>query len=174
MVPMVGSGRLGIAEITLSDGSRAIVDLDVAPMLRARRWFAHRDAVGRVRAVVANATVRGKVATLYMHRMILGLRGGDRAAIDHVNLDPLDNRRSNLRVASNAQNARNCRKYRGGTSSRFKGVSASRGRWAAQIRLAGRLHRLGRFASETEAAKEYDFAAKAMFGKFARANFYGE
>ncbi len=63
----------------------------------------------------------------FLHRVLCGVSSG---VVDHINHDPLDNRRSNLRPCSNAQNLRNMRP-RVGTASVFKGVSRNGERWRA-------------------------------------------
>lgn len=93
--------------------------------------------------------------------------------VDHINGDKLDNRRENLRIATNAENSRNVRKVESG-SSRFKGVAwdAARKKWKAQIKTPdGKQRTLGRFSSEEEAAKKYDEAASLYFEEFACLNF---
>ena len=94
---------------------------------------------------------------LYLHREIMGLppsgaQSADEPVVDHINGDPLDNRRSNLRVVTRAQNAQN-RRARGGTS-RHRGVALipATGRWLAQAGLHGSLHYIGTFATEAAAA----------------------
>jgi HNH endonuclease len=76
----------------------------------------------------------GKQNSLSMHRAILGLGKGDPELGDHINGNTLDCRRSNLRLANHAENARNRRMQRNNTSG-YKGVSwsNSRGVYVAQI-----------------------------------------
>jgi AP2-like factor, euAP2 lineage len=58
------------------------------------------------------------------------------------------------------------------TSSMFKGVSDNlRDKWAVQLTLNGQKTFLGRFASETDAARAYDRAALQYFGEYAYINF---
>ena len=92
--------------------------------------------------------------------------------IDHINLDPADNRFCNLREATKAQNKRNTRKYCNNTSG-TKGVFRMRypnGRfkWRAQIGFNGNIKYLGSFDTIEEAAAVYTIAAKERFGEFAR------
>ncbi len=88
----------------------------------------------------------------YLHRILLGLQPGDRTQVDHEDRDRLNNRRSNLRVATIRQQRHNQRS-RTGTSS-HRGVSFYRrtGRWSAQVKLDGRKHHLGYFDHESDAA----------------------
>jgi hypothetical protein len=93
--------------------------------------------------------------TVAMHRQILGLSHGDGLEGDHVNGDPLDNRRVNLRVATRAQNQQNRRSCgtRNGRS-RYRGVSFCRqtSKWKATVVIDGQQHWIGRFHREEDAA----------------------
>lgn len=42
-----------------------------------------------------------------LHRLVIGLQPGDGLECDHVNRNPLDNRRSNLRLVSHRENCAN-------------------------------------------------------------------
>lgn len=106
-----------------------------------------------------------------MHSMILC--PGKGLVVDHINSNPLDNRRSNLRLATPAQNARNCRKTTRKCSSKYKGVTRAKGnrKYTAAIRINYHGHHLGYFDSEEDAARAYDAAAKKLHREFARLNF---
>lgn len=105
-----------------------------------------------------------------MHRVVLGIED-PYTYVDHINHDPLDNRRSNLRLVTPQQNAFNMRS-KGGTSA-FKGVCyCSRTHsWQAQITVSYRCHFLGRYPSEELAARAYDEAARRLHGEHAHLNF---
>jgi hypothetical protein len=92
--------------------------------------------------------------------------------VDHVNGDPLDNRRTNLRLASARQNAMN-RRQRCDNLVGFKGVFRNGNRFGAHIRTAGQLRFLGNFGTPEEAARVHDAATQEHFGEFARPNFPG-
>jgi hypothetical protein len=90
--------------------------------------------------------------------------------VDHINMDTLDNRRCNLRLATPAQNARNRRPY---SRCGLKGVCfvPRKNKWQAQIWVSGREYFLGYHESKVGAALAYDRAALAAFGKYAWLNF---
>jgi hypothetical protein len=90
-------------------------------------------------------------STVYLHRLILGLARGDRREADHINRDKLDNRSNNLRVATRLENGQNLPSQAG--TSRFRGVSRAKKRWVASVKLRGKRHQLGTFATEEEAAR---------------------
>ena len=83
----------------------------------------------------------------------------------------LDNRRSNLRLCTRAQNQANKLK-KPGCSSTFKGVSWNKAakKWQASIRVSQKLIALGLFNDEVLAARSYNVAAVEHFGEFALLN----
>lgn len=84
--------------------------------------------------------------------------------LDHIDNDQDNNRISNLRKSSRAENNRNTSGNSNSTS-KFKGVSykKSTGKWLARIRN----RHLGYFISEEEASEAYKKAAKELFKEFA-------
>lgn len=89
-----------------------------------------------------------------VHRWVLGLQVGDQMIGDHRNGDRLDNRRSNLRVVNPSGSSQN---VAGRGASRHRGVYPTRnGRWIAQVKFRGQIHRLGIYACEEEAARVAD------------------
>jgi hypothetical protein len=108
-----------------------------------------------------------------MHRFLSSAPKG--RMVDHVNGNKLDNRRENLRIATNSQNQANRKVSRG--VSKFKGVTwqkrtydASRGYWKAQIVANGVVHYLGSYDTDLDAAKAYNDAAVKFFGEYAHLN----
>lgn len=151
-------------EIQLSKGKTAIVDDADYDWLSQWKW--RYGFKGYPKAHIWNDE-RTKRRTIEMHRLIMGEPAG--LQVDHINGDPLDNRRENLRLATNAQNQMNRRKTNG--TSQFKGVSFYSGKWHAYIERDGIKRKLGTFTNEIDAAQVYDKNAKELFGAFARLNF---
>lgn len=101
-----------------------------------------------------------------LSRLVTGASEG--MVVDHINHDILDNRCSNLRVCTYAQNSANA-KPRKGTSG-FKGVSKLRAKWQANICHRGKVEYLGVFDSPEDAARAYNVRAVELRGDFALLN----
>jgi len=92
--------------------------------------------------------------------------------IDHINRNPLDNRKCNLRKCNIGQNLANRRKPSNNTSG-YKGVilNKEKGKWYAQLRKNGKKYYGKLTENKIKAAKDYDNLAKIHFNKFAYVNF---
>jgi len=150
-----------VKRIPLGHGQYAYVD--AADYEWLSQWTWHLFASGY-------AVRREKGKTIFMHREIMQAPKGK--LVDHIDGNPRNSYRSNLRICSRAENVCNTGK-RAGVTSRFKGVSLERrtGKWCALVYFRRRRIRLGTFADEVEAARTYDRAAVERFGVFARPNF---
>ena len=156
--------------IPLTQGMTAIVDDDMFERLNRYKWYAQKRK-NTFYAVRKTLKIDGKRRTILMHREILGLKFGDKRQGDHRNHNGLDNRRDSLRICTRSQNQQNGNP-RVNCSSVFKGIYWHKAvhKWQAKIQVDGRCIYLGLFASEIEAAKAYDEAAKIYFGEFACIN----
>lgn len=155
-----------MVKIALTRGHVAIVD-DIDADLADLNWCANEIRPDYVRARRWAPPNR----TIQLHRTI-GDRMGIVGEVDHINRNPLDNRRSNLRQASRRDNARN-RGVARCAASGYKGVSWNRGmgRWQASIKDGPRNRHLGYYSSALSAAIAYDIAAIKSFGEFAATNY---
>ena len=118
------------------------------------------------------ARIKGR--NYYLHRLIWVYMTGERpsSCIDHINGDGLDNRFSNLRLATHAQNAANS-KAKVTNLLGVKGVNRQKGRrskpYRAVIRTEGTTKSLGYYKTHEEANVAYLKAAKEIHGEFANA-----
>jgi hypothetical protein len=154
--------------IPLGQGAFALVDdADYDPLRRFEWWLSKNGyAVGFVPA-------DGKFRLTYMHRLILNAAPGQ--LVDHINRNPLDNQRTNLRLATPRQNGQNKRISRL-SHTHLKGVGwhKRRCRYHARIQFQGIRYHLGFFDDAREAALAYDAAARTLFGEFALCNYPDE
>lgn len=158
--------------IPLTHGLFALVDDADFTWLSQWKWCAHQTKQGRWYATRIERSA-GKPKIVRMHRQILNAPPGVQG--DHKNGLTLDNQRSNLRLATCGQNCQNRGKQKRRTTSQYKGVSwsATHQAWRASI-CDGKARFLGRFKTETDAAKAYNTAARTLFGEFAKLNAISE
>jgi len=153
-----------VKEIPLSRGMVALVDdEDYDAVMAVGKWYADRSC--RTFYARKNFQRGGKWTFVKMHTLITGWD-----YVDHINGNGLDNRRANLRHATDALNSRN-RRIRSDNTSGYKGVHLSRGKWRAVLTRDGRVVFHGSFDSAEDAAHAYDAAAREHFGEFAFLNF---
>ena len=142
-------------KVPLTQGMFAIIDPEDQELVGQFKWHYSKSSknYGKARASLG---ARGK--TITMHRLILNAPSG--MEVDHVNGNPLDNRRSNLRLVTHAQNQRNMGKHTDGKS-KFLGVSwhEKAKKWQVHVRLNNKNTYLGLFMDEIEAARAYNAAA---------------
>lgn len=159
------------AEIPLTQGQVAIVNLEDFEWLSQWKWCALWDPTGSKFYASRSHREPGSIKPypMAMHRLILGLQKGDKRQADHIDGNGLNNRRSNLRICTPQQNTWN-RRGKSGTKSGLKGASwyARDKNWRAQIRIGGKYMSLGLYPTAEEAHAAYRAAARDLQGEFAR------
>jgi hypothetical protein len=153
--------------IPLTRGQYAIIDAADYEWLNQWTWGAHYDSHVNGFYAVRNLRIDGQVVRITMHRQILSLGFGDKRVGDHISGATLDNRRSNLRIASALENSRN-RSINANHSCGLKGVHKRGSSWKARIRVNGNLINLGSFPTPDLAHRAYAKAATEHFEDFAR------
>lgn len=158
------------AEFFVGSDRYAICDWEDFDLVKAYNWrlstrSRKNDVYGALYAQAWKTEHKGERVS--MHRLILPPPEG--MYVDHINGNGLDNRRANLRIATNQQNSFNTRAKR---KNKYKGVSLEKasGLYRAYITLDGQRKHLGRHATEEEAAKAYNLAARIYHKEFARLN----
>ena len=161
-----------LAYVPLTKGYTAVVDAVDLPIVGDWKWCAsiRYDCTGNVMCVYAQRRVKtsdGTATLLRLHRAILD--PGKGFDVDHIDSDGLNNRRSNLRAATRAQNTMNRRLQRTNKSG-VKGVyfEARTQKWAAKIKADGQTVWLGRYERKEKAAEIYALACARLHQEFAR------
>lgn len=98
---------------------------------------------------------------VFMHRVLC--QPPANMVVDHVDRDPLNNQKGNLRIVSQSLNARNTTPAYNQTSP-FKGVSLTSNRWQAKITINDQPVVIGRYLTQREAAIAYNRVARKLFG----------
>lgn len=139
--------------------ARTKIDLDDIDKVKECKW--HLNDNGYVRGNVGNERME------YLHRFLLNIQ--DNVIIDHINGNPLDNRKCNLRIATPTQNNMNMKK-RSDNISGYKGVGwqKKRNKWRARITINKKTIELGHFNTIEEAIKARQKAEEEYFGEYNR------
>lgn len=154
-----------------SNGRFALVDDEDYELLKKWKWGCSSGGYAYRKEQISRDFLKkkSKYKNILLHRFILNpSREQD---IDHRNLNPLDNRKANLRICTRSQNFWNKKIGKTNTSG-FKGVSPSSNRklWRVKICKNKKQIHIGYFKDILKAARAYNLAAKKYFGEFARLN----
>ena len=154
--------------LPLTQNQFAIVDAADFDWLNQWNWFARWSRITHSFYARRNDRMNGHRVTILMSREIM--KCGPTEEIDHISHDTLDNRKSNLRIATGSQNC--CNRRRNITNrSGYKGVRLHYcGKWEAQIECGPTRKYIGLFCSKEDAARAYDEEAKKLHGEFAYLN----
>lgn len=161
----------------LEKGFFTIVDDDIYGLLIKFRWQVRKRHGGRYGCDAIYEKKRGGkyAGIVVMPRAIMN--APPHLQIDHINRNPLDNRRENLRLATQSQNSFNSKLYINNKSG-LKGVyyqyetnpGAKTKRWRAFIQIDKKKTHIGYFQTPEEAARAYDDAAIEHYGEYALTN----
>lgn len=168
-------------KIELTRGQFALVDDEDYAELSKHKWHSIKSgSVSRVKwyagrqyrhATLLNSKGQAKQILESMHRTIMNAEEGK--CIDHIDGNPLNNQKANLRQCTHQQNLWN-QGWELSPEKPFKGVHKYKGKkrgWTLKITHSNVNMDLGWFKSAEPAARAYDKIAKALFGEFARLNF---
>lgn len=133
--------------------ARTLIDLECVDVVKDYKW---RLSTGYV--------FHSKLGLL--HRFLMN--PSDDTVVDHINRNPLDNRRENLRICTQHENSFN-QSIRSDNTSGTTGVSwrKEKNKWYAYIRVNGKKKHLGYFNTKEEAAEARRQAEIEYFGEFA-------
>jgi hypothetical protein len=122
----------------------AKVDPEDYERLNQSRWHPH----GKGHPCTGEY-LNGEMRTVYMHRLLMGLGRGNPMTVDHINRDPHDNRKANLRIIPHGGQSQNRSGWENVTS-KYRGVHWRPDSRKWQAKAGGK--KLGVYNSEEEAA----------------------
>lgn len=142
------------AVIITKKGDRILIDTKDLPLVQGHSWCISK--TGYAVSNIAGTTTK-------LHRLITNCPQS--LVVDHVNGNPLDNRRRNLRICSAKDNSRNKAPGKNNTSKHI-GVSMRDGKWHARIMVNRKEINLGSFDSLEAAVNARREAEIKHFGAF--------
>ena len=103
---------------------------------------------------------------IFLHQFIMNANG---KIVDHKNNDGLDNRKSNLRMATDKNNSTNRRSRNSNNKSGYRNVCWSKieSKWLVQLQINGKNTVLGKFYDVDEAGRFAEEMRQKYYGEFA-------
>lgn len=169
-------------EIELTKGYSALVDDEDYAALSAYNWHATVARHAHSTQVYATRNFAKRENAMHqqiaMHRQIMGAAHG--IEVDHIDGNGLNNQRSNLRLATRAQNGHN--RLQGNTIKSVTGLvgvfycdparypMSAKKPFKAHIKFNSKRIHVGYFATAAEAVAARDELARKLHGEFAKLN----
>lgn len=153
------SGEYGIGYD--KNNHRFFFSLSDYELIKKHYWGVKRKGYVTTEIPIGNR----KYKQLMLHRYLMN--PDDNQEIDHINHQPFDNRRENLRIVTTMQNQMNTRKSTRNTSG-VKGVDFNNdtGKWRARIQVNGKRLSLGQYENFEDAVKTRKEAEKKYYGEY--------
>jgi hypothetical protein len=155
-----------LAYITLTRGYETVIDAADVHLVAEFQW-AVCPRPGKSTYAMRTDGRGGKKRSVFFHRVLMGEPLDMR--VDHIDCNGLNNRRSNLRLATISQSNHNSRTPRHNTSG-LKGVSWHKRekKWSSYINVNRQRHHLGLHATADLAHAAYCEASARLHGEFGR------
>lgn len=152
------TGEYGIG-FTLNTNHMFYFDLEDYELIKDYYWYEHCNGHNYISIAAYNPQTKKRIK---MHQL-LGFDG-----YDHINRNPMDNRKNNFRIATHQENTQN-HSIASNNTSGIIGVSfdKNRDKWSAGIAVDGKWMWLGRHANKQDAIIVRLNAEAKYYGEFA-------
>jgi hypothetical protein len=150
----------GVMVIPIAGGKQALIDAEDYPLVRRYRWQAGDRGYSHTIHCYA-----GRRFHIGMHRLVLLLSSKSESFVDHINRDPSDNRKENLRLCTHQQNMFNAGGR--GAASGIKGVHRYQDGWRGGVKAGGADYTSPKTSDPLEAAAWVRAKREQLHGEFA-------
>lgn len=152
----------GYVRCEVRSGRSFLINAADYPIIRDYKWSVDRNGYVMTRGPDGHS--------VKLHRLLTCAKKGE--VVDHINGEPSDCRRENMRITTQHKNTYNSRLPKN-TTTGYKGVcfDKSKSRYMAHIHPDGKMVFLGYYDNPKQAAMAYDNAACFYYGEYARLNF---
>lgn len=153
-----------IIYIYTNKGEKIIIDYEEYEKVKPYCWWVNNSGY-------VSTTLHYYRKNILLHRLIMNVLDDSDVIVDHKNGNPLDNRKSNLRLCSRAENSYN-KKIQPYNTSGVAGVywNTEKGKWCAHIGYKNKNINLGYFRCKEDAIKARKEAENKYFGEFSYDN----
>lgn len=150
-------------KIKLTRGKFALIDDEDKEKVASFNWYSLKSGY----PVRDEWLGCGKKRMVYMHRFIMDAPAG--MVVDHINGKKHDNRKGNLRIVTQVENAWNS-KIRKDNKSGYRGVSWDKvkGKWGVRMKIGKHYFFGGYFDNKIKAAQKYKELLSTHRDEFAK------
>lgn len=159
-------GDIATIHIVRRNGDKYVTSIDVEELSKLEDWntvYAGAHDKQFCAVVQRDNGLRREGNSIYLHRLITNAPEG--LVVDHINGNPLDNRKSNLRIITNAENGQNLKGPQSRSTTGIRGVYYSHrdNKYTTQVTIEGVRHYLGMYSTPEQAEKAVkNFRSKHM------------
>jgi len=158
IIDCVGNGAAIVTNPNCKPAVTFIIDEDDIPFVSSYWWSLDR-----------HGYAKNSHTGIRVHRIVMNAKDDD--VIDHIDGNPLNNRKENLRICTQFDNQKN-RGANKNNKSGYKGVcwNSEKKKWTTQLFSNGRRVYCKHFDDKETAARAYNEAALKHHGEFAKLN----
>lgn len=155
--------------VSLSKGKFAIIDAQDADYINQWKWTYLSSGYAFRRKYLGVVDGKEQSEYILMHRLLMDCPEG--YEVDHINHNRLDNRKSNLRIVTRAQNTHNAG-IRSDNTSGHKNIYWYKAykKWMVTVGANGKSHFIGYYDKLDEAVEAKKLAIKRLHGEYANVN----
>lgn len=143
---------LNVSKEETNESYDVLIDKDDFDLIKQGQWFVliqqEKEHHKPVYNVLWSKSINGKQHNFHIYQWILKTKGKENLVVDHINMNRLDNRRSNLRITTCQVNSIN-QEHKG------YNYDLQTGKYLVRIKINKKCINIGRYDTELEAETIY-------------------